>query len=81
MENEMASELNVLAREAGRIARSNPRTADFTSNVLQRALKQIIACFPVYRTYVDGSAPADADRRDITWAVAHARRLETPLDR
>jgi (1->4)-alpha-D-glucan 1-alpha-D-glucosylmutase len=80
MENEMASELNVLAREAGRIARSNPRTADFTSNVLQRALKQIIACFPVYRTYVDGSAPADADRRDIGWAVAHARRLETPLD-
>jgi len=80
MENEMTSELNVLAREAGRIARSNPRTADFTRNVLQRALKQIIACFPVYRTYVDGSAPTDADRRDIGWAVAHARRLETPLD-
>ena len=56
MENEMASELGVLAREAGRVARGNPRTADFTDNVLQRALKQIVACFPVYRTYVDGSA-------------------------
>ena len=35
----MASELNVLAKEAARVARSNPRTADFTNNVLQRALK------------------------------------------
>jgi (1->4)-alpha-D-glucan 1-alpha-D-glucosylmutase len=80
MENEMAGELNVLAREAGRVARSNPRTADFTNNVLQRALKQIVACFPVYRTYIDGGPPSDADRRDIDWAVAHARRQEPTLD-
>ena len=58
MENEMASELNVLAREAGRVARSHPLTSDFTNNVLHRALKQIIACFPVYRTYVDAE-PGD----------------------
>ena len=53
MENEMASELNVLGRDAGRVARQNPVTADFTRNVLQRALKQIVASFPVYRTYID----------------------------
>jgi (1->4)-alpha-D-glucan 1-alpha-D-glucosylmutase len=81
MENEMASELNVLARDAARVARSNPRTADFTNNVLQRALKEIIAVFPVYRTYVDGrTAPTDADRRDIDWAVAQARRHGAALD-
>jgi (1->4)-alpha-D-glucan 1-alpha-D-glucosylmutase len=80
MENEMASELSVLAREAGRVARGNPRTSDFTKNVLQRALKQIIACFPVYRTYVDGSLPTEADRRDIDWAVAQARRRDAALD-
>jgi (1->4)-alpha-D-glucan 1-alpha-D-glucosylmutase len=81
MENEMASELNVLARDAARVARSNPRTADFTNNVLQRALKEIIAVFPVYRTYVDGSsAPTEADRRDIAWAVAQARRHGAALD-
>ena len=49
----MASELNVLARDAARVARQNPRTADFTRNILQRALREIVACFPVYRTYVD----------------------------
>jgi (1->4)-alpha-D-glucan 1-alpha-D-glucosylmutase len=81
MENEMASELNVLARDAARVARSNPRTADFTNNVLQRALKEIVAVFPVYRTYVDASsAPTEADRRDIAWAVAQARRHRAALD-
>lgn len=80
MEHEMASELTVLARDAGRIARRNPRTADFTRNVFQRALKATIACFPVYRTYVDGSTPADADRRDIDWAIAQGRRLDPDLD-
>ncbi|MBA3517442.1 MAG: malto-oligosyltrehalose synthase, partial [Rhizobiales bacterium] len=81
MENEMASELNVLARDAARVARSHPRTADFTNNVVRRALKAIIACFPVYRTYVDASAaPTEADRRDIDWAVAQARRIDSALD-
>jgi (1->4)-alpha-D-glucan 1-alpha-D-glucosylmutase len=81
MLNEMASELNVLARDAARVARQNPRTADFTRNILQRALKEIVACFPVYRTYVDGAvSPTEADRRDIDWAIAQARRNETDLD-
>ena len=81
MMNEMASELNVLARDARRIARENPRTTDFTRNILQRALKEIVACFPVYRTYVDEHAlPTESDRRDIDWAVTHARRNETDVD-
>src|SRR5204862_112603 len=68
-------------RDAARVARQNPRTADFTRNILQRALKEIVACFPVYRTYVDGAAqPTEADRRDIDWAAAHARRNETDID-
>jgi (1->4)-alpha-D-glucan 1-alpha-D-glucosylmutase len=81
MANEMASELNVLARDAGRIARQNPRTADFTRNILGRALRAVVAAFPVYRTYVDAAgAPTEADRRDLDWAVAHARRAEPDLD-
>jgi (1->4)-alpha-D-glucan 1-alpha-D-glucosylmutase len=81
MQNEMASELNVLARDAGRIARQNPRTADFTRNILMRGLREIVAAFPVYRTYVDAeAAPTEADRRDLDWAVAQARRNEPDLD-
>ncbi len=81
MDNEMVSELNVLARDAGRVARETPRTADFTRNILHRAIRAIIACFPVYRTYIDINVqPTQADRRDLDWAVAQARRLEPDLD-
>ena len=81
MLNEMASELNVLARDAARVARQNPCTADFTRTVLQRALQEIVACFPVYRTYIDGTAePSETDRRYIDWAVAQARRHEADVD-
>ncbi|ACK52281.1 malto-oligosyltrehalose synthase [Methylocella silvestris BL2] len=81
MENEMSSELNTLGQDAARIARQNPETVDFTKPILQRAIKQIVACFPVYRTYVDfNSASDEADRRYLDWAVAQARRLDHALD-
>ena len=80
-ENEMASELNVLARDAVRVAHQNPRTSDFTHNILRRALQEIVACFPVYRTYIDtDGAPTEADRRDLDWAMAQARRNQPDLD-
>jgi (1->4)-alpha-D-glucan 1-alpha-D-glucosylmutase len=81
MENEMASELNVLARDAARVARQNPRSADFTRNILHRALTEIVATFPVYRTYIDPSyAPTAEDRRDLDWAMAQARRNQPNID-
>ena len=81
MDNEMASELNALGRDAGRVARQNPMTADFTRNILQRAIKQIVASFPVYRTYIDmDGAQEDADRRDLDWAMAQARRGDLTIN-
>ena len=81
MRHEMAGELNVLAREAGRVARENPETSDFTHNELRRAIREIVACFPVYRTYLDWEDnPSEADLRDLTWAVKRARANETDLD-
>jgi len=81
MRNEMASELNVLAREAARVAYQQPRTADFTQNVLRRGIRRIVACFPVYRTYVDSDGdPSAADRRDLNWAMKQARSTDTEID-
>jgi (1->4)-alpha-D-glucan 1-alpha-D-glucosylmutase len=77
----LAGELNVLARDLARLARQNPRTADFTHNLLRHALKELIACFPVYRTYIDAEgAISDDDRRDIEWALAHARSSDLERD-
>jgi (1->4)-alpha-D-glucan 1-alpha-D-glucosylmutase len=81
MANELASELNSISRDMALVARSNPRTADFTQNVLHRGLKEIIAAFPVYRTYIDEeAAPTAADRRDLDWAVTTARRRDGAID-
>jgi (1->4)-alpha-D-glucan 1-alpha-D-glucosylmutase len=77
MENEMASELNALGRRAARLAGESPMTADLTRALLQRAIRQVVANFPVYRTYLDFTGmPADADRRDIAWAMTRARRSD-----
>jgi (1->4)-alpha-D-glucan 1-alpha-D-glucosylmutase len=81
MKNEMAGELDVLARDASRVARQNPRTADFTTNVLRRAIREVIACFPVYRVYIDNEGlPSEEDRRDLNWAMKRARANENTLD-
>jgi len=69
----LASELNVATNQLVRIARSDRSTRDFTFNALRHALAEVIACFPVYRTYIADNV-ADSDRRYIEWAIAAARR-------
>ena len=81
MDNEMASELDRLARSAARVARQTPKTEDFTQTVLRRALREIVACFSVYRTYVDAvGMPTDEDRARLAEAIAAARPNETAID-
>jgi (1->4)-alpha-D-glucan 1-alpha-D-glucosylmutase len=81
MRNEMASELNMLASEAAGIAHQHPNTADFTRNGLRRAIREVIAAFPVYRTYVDSKGePSLEDRRDLNWAMTHARANQNEID-
>ncbi len=71
---QLSSELHVLAREIDRIAERNPRTRDYTLQGFTHALEEVVAAFPVYRTYVDPRGADADDRRDITWAIARARR-------
>ena len=73
MEGPLASELRVLTLRALRLARADRRTRDFTFNALREGIKEIVARFPVYRTYVDADGASAQDRRYIDWAVAHAR--------
>lgn len=81
LENELASELESLSHDAVRVARHNPRTTDFTRNILRRALKEVIACFPVYRTYVDHRGPHESDNRYVHWAIARAMKYEREVDK
>jgi (1->4)-alpha-D-glucan 1-alpha-D-glucosylmutase len=75
----LASELNVVANRLARIAQCDRRSRDFTFNSLRLALAEVIACFPVYRTYTT-SVVSDNDRRYIDWAVAAAKRRRSPTE-
>ncbi|WP_119459236.1 malto-oligosyltrehalose synthase [Rhodospirillaceae bacterium SYSU D60014] len=77
----LASELTVLATELDRIAEGNWRTRDFTLSSLREALREVVACFPVYRTYVTARGAGPEDRRDIDWAVGQARKRSAIPDR
>ena len=75
----LAAEVNVLASELRAIARAARSTRDFTQSSLRQALAEVIACFPVYRTYIAASVSAE-DRKYIDWAVAQARRRKSATD-
>jgi (1->4)-alpha-D-glucan 1-alpha-D-glucosylmutase len=76
----LASELNVLAYLLDRLSEQSRRFRDFTLGALTDALRETIACFPVYRTYIDaasGRVP-DSDREHVERAIrAAARRNRT----
>jgi (1->4)-alpha-D-glucan 1-alpha-D-glucosylmutase len=69
----LPSELNVLANQLTRIALSKRRTCDFTLNSLRDALTEVVACFPVYRTYVSSVSISEDDARYIHAAVLSAK--------
>ncbi|MCG6952714.1 MAG: malto-oligosyltrehalose synthase [Betaproteobacteria bacterium] len=79
MRSALASELTVLATELLRIAREDVRTRDYTFNTLRRALAEVAACMPVYRTYIV-RRPSAQDRRYIDWAVARATQRSRATD-
>jgi (1->4)-alpha-D-glucan 1-alpha-D-glucosylmutase len=72
----MSSELHVLARRLDHISEQHRWSRDFTFNSLQDALGEVIASFPVYRSYIRRtltSVSAD-DRLHIKTAIRAAKR-------
>jgi (1->4)-alpha-D-glucan 1-alpha-D-glucosylmutase len=80
MDTPMSSELNVLAHALNRLSEHDRRTRDFTLNSLRDALKEVVACFPVYRTYVAETGFTEADRAAIDTAVHRARRRNPTME-
>jgi (1->4)-alpha-D-glucan 1-alpha-D-glucosylmutase len=74
MDTMLGSELGVLATDLHRIAQRHWNSRDYTWDGLRWALRAVIACFPVYRTYVTAHGISADDRRDIEWAIARARK-------
>ena len=79
MQSSLAGELSVLATALLRLARADRRTRDFTLNSLRRALADVVASFPVYRTYIVDK-PSPQDRKFIAWALGRAQRRSLGSD-
>jgi (1->4)-alpha-D-glucan 1-alpha-D-glucosylmutase len=72
----MSGEVTVLGHRLARLSERHRESRDFTDRSLTDALREIIASFPVYRTYVgdDGATVTERDRRYIGQAIAAAKR-------
>lgn len=76
----LASEINVLAHQLDRLSERNRHSRDFTLDSLTHAIREIIACFPVYRTYIENGGVTERDRALIERAVARAKRKNPATD-
>jgi (1->4)-alpha-D-glucan 1-alpha-D-glucosylmutase len=80
MDTSMASELTVLAHMLDRIGEVNRRSRDFTLNSLRDMLVEVVACFPIYRTYVNENGWAAEDRAALERAIVRARRRNPAME-
>jgi (1->4)-alpha-D-glucan 1-alpha-D-glucosylmutase len=74
----LASELHMLTHQLDRLAQKSRKSRDFTFNTLRSALREVIACLPVYRAYISDEGVHETDRRYVEAAVRRAS-VRNPL--
>ncbi len=79
IEEDMAGDVHNLARLIQRISIQDRHARDITLYRLHRALMEVLAVFPVYRTYISAESFTDADRAYIEQAVDDALRSNPAL--
>ncbi len=82
MDGSFSSEIHVLGHALKRIADHNRHARDFTLPALIRTIKEVMACFPVYRSYVRPSGSRQpTDEARIHAAIAEAQQRNPTLER
>src|SRR5438270_819836 len=77
----LANEVEVLGNMLDRLSEKNRWYRDFTFEALARAVRETIACFPVYRTYLAPGQPvSDEDRQVVERAIASAKRRNPAME-
>ncbi|HEX2555979.1 MAG TPA: malto-oligosyltrehalose synthase [Microvirga sp.] len=74
LQTSFASELEVMVSDLKRIADADRRTRDYTAYAMRQALAEIVARFPVYRSYIAGDEPSEEDRALVEGTIAKAKR-------
>src|SRR6266700_4220051 len=77
----LANDVDVLGNMLDRLSEQDRRYRDFTLEALSRAVRETIACFPVYRTYVEADQPvSDEDEQIVERAIAAAKRRNPAME-
>jgi (1->4)-alpha-D-glucan 1-alpha-D-glucosylmutase len=77
----LANEVEVLGNMLDRLSEKNRWYRDFTFEALARAVRETIACFPVYRTYLAPGQPvSEEDGQVIERAIAAAKRRNPAIE-
>jgi (1->4)-alpha-D-glucan 1-alpha-D-glucosylmutase len=79
IEKDMTGDVDNLANLLKKISGKNRYGNDMTLYGLKEAIVEILAHFPVYRTYVRADYYSEADRRYMTEAIKKARELNPAL--
>jgi (1->4)-alpha-D-glucan 1-alpha-D-glucosylmutase len=81
MQTSLSSETYVLGNLLSQLAAANRRVRDFTDALLEAVIRETIACFPIYRTYIDERGQySEADTRTIRNAIRVAKRRNPGVD-
>ena len=78
----LGADVNQLLNRLVSVCERHRRYRDYTRRDLHEALWEVLACFPVYRTYVarPGEAPTDADVAVVEAAIAAAADRRPQID-
>jgi (1->4)-alpha-D-glucan 1-alpha-D-glucosylmutase len=77
----LANDVDVLGNMLDRLSEQNRWYRDFTLEALSRAVRETIACFPVYRTYLEPGRPvSEEDRQMLERAIAAAKRRNPAME-
>src|SRR5213596_2620488 len=81
MKLSLANDVDVLGNMLDRLSEQDRRYRDFTLEALSRAVRETIACFPVYRTYLAPDHPVSKeDRQIVERAISSAKRRNPAMD-
>ncbi len=81
LSSSMQSEVQLLAHRLDRLSNRHRRSRDYTLQALRAAIREIIACFSVYRSYIREYQISKRDQRVVQQAVAQAMRRNPNIDR
>ena len=74
-----AGEMCTLGNRLEQLKRQDTTVRDLPTNELQRALMEVTACLPVYRTYIRNQKVNLSDRRIIAQAIRDAQRRNSAI--